>query len=205
VLVLSAGCSSVKHVPQGSYLLDNVDIVVDDNKSVSSEELVNFLRQTPNHKVLGFAKLQLSTYSLSGRDSTRWYNRWLRSLGQAPVIYDETLTDASRRQLRQALINRGYMDANVAVDTTFNAARRRANVVYRITTGRPHTIKSVKLNVADSAVAAILEADTALVESRATFSTATIWTTCAAPSPSACATRATMTSHANTSILRPTR
>ncbi len=164
VLVLSAGCSSVKHVPQGSYLLDNVDIVVDDNKSVSSEELVNFLRQTPNHKVLGFAKLQLSTYSLSGRDSTRWYNRWLRSLGQAPVIYDETLTDASRRQLRQALINRGYMDANVAVDTTFNAARRRANVVYRITTGRPHTIKSVKLNVADSAVAAILEADTALVE-----------------------------------------
>lgn len=102
-------CSSVKHVPEGEMLLDKVSIEVDGDRRVTSEELINFLRQQPNHKVLGFAKLQLATYSLSGSDTTKWYNRWLRRLGQPPVIYDADLTDASRRQLRQALINRGYM------------------------------------------------------------------------------------------------
>ena len=83
------GCSSVKYVPDGEYLLDDARIVINDNKDIKPSELQNFLRQQPNHKVLGFARLQLSTYSLSGRDSTKWYNKWLRNLGQPPVIYYE--------------------------------------------------------------------------------------------------------------------
>lgn len=117
IAVLSAACSVTKHVPEGRYLLDNVDIEVDDNGIIDETELYNFLRQTPNHKVLGFAKLQLATYNLSGRDSTKWYNKWLRRVGQPPVIYDPELTDASARQLRLALINRGYVDARVEADT----------------------------------------------------------------------------------------
>ncbi|MDE6300487.1 MAG: BamA/TamA family outer membrane protein [Muribaculaceae bacterium] len=159
-----AACSSVKHVPQGQMLLDNVSITVEDNDEISSTELVNFLRQTPNHKVLGFARLQLATYSLSGSDSTKWYNRWLRSLGRPPVIFDEELTAASVRQLRQALVNRGYMDATVTADTILRPDRRRAKVNYRIHAGAPHTIKSVALNVPDSAIATILRADTSLID-----------------------------------------
>ena len=64
-------CSSVKHVPDGKYLLDKVDIIADSPDRISTEDLQYFLRQTPNHKVLGFARLQLATYSLSGSDSTR--------------------------------------------------------------------------------------------------------------------------------------
>ncbi len=144
-------------------LLDKVSIHIDgDSRAGTSEELVNFLRQTPNHKVLGFAKLQLATYSLSGRDSSKWYNRWLRNLGQPPVIYDPELTDASRRQLRQALINRGYMDAEVTVDTILRPDRKRAIVNYNIHTGAPHTIKSLSLNIPDSAINEILRRDSAL-------------------------------------------
>jgi hypothetical protein len=63
------GCSSTKHVPQGAYLLDNVNIIVDDSTRLSTKNLYNYLRQTPNHKVLGFARLQLGVYNLSGSDS----------------------------------------------------------------------------------------------------------------------------------------
>ena len=164
MLMLVCGCSSTKHVPEGQYLLDNVTIDINGDKSVSSDELVNFLRQTPNHTVLGFARLQLSTYSLSGSDTTKWYNRWLRRLGKPPVIYNAELTDASRRQLRQALINRGYMDAGVVVDTMFYPERKRADVVYRISTGQPHIISSIDYNVTDSTLRSILESDSSLVE-----------------------------------------
>ena len=130
-------CSSVKHVPDGKYLLDKVDISADSPDRISTEDLQYFLRQTPNHKVLGFARLQLATYSLSGSDSTRWYNRWLRRIGQAPVIYDSLLTATSARQLRTAMINRGYMDATVEVDTTLRG-NKRIGVEYVIHTGHPH-------------------------------------------------------------------
>ncbi len=158
-----SGCSSTKHVPEGEYLLDRVNIRVKDGEEIETEELYNFLRQQPNHKVLGFAKLQLATYSLSGRDSTRWYNRWLRRVGQAPVIYDQDLTEASARQLRQALVNRGYMDARVVADTIRRGPKRMA-VEYGIYAGQPHYIGSVAYNIPDTAVRRIVLADTAVTD-----------------------------------------
>lgn len=145
-------------------LLDKVAIEIEGDRDVTSEELINFLRQQPNHKVLGFAKLQLSTYSLSGSDTTKWYNRWLRRLGQAPVIFDPDLTDASRRQLQQALVNRGYMGATIDVDTTLRREAKRADVTYRINTGLPHVIASLGYNIEDSTVRQIVMADSSLVD-----------------------------------------
>jgi len=156
-----ASCSPVKHVPQGEYLLDKVKIeTVEKDGSIDTEELVNFLRQSPNHKVLGFAKLQLATYSLSGADTTKWYNRWLRRVGQAPVIYDPELTEASRRQLVQALVNRGYLEATVTADTICYPEKKRMEVKFLINAGQPHRISSIDYNIEDPAVRHIIMADT---------------------------------------------
>lgn len=166
VLVAALGaCSSTKHVPQGEYLLDKATVDVVDRDDVAEGELYNFLRQTPNHKVLGFAKLQLATYSLSGRDSTKWYNRWLRRVGQPPVIYDADLTDASCRQLNLALVNRGYLDAVVTADTASTGPKKMA-VHYRITAGEPHRIAVVEYNIPDTAIRRLVMADTAASDIR---------------------------------------
>lgn len=154
-----AGCSSTKHVPQGEYLLDNVDIKVLDNKDVKSADLFYYLRQVPNHEVLGFAKLQLATYSLSGKDTTRWYNRWLRKLGQPPVIYDSTLVTASADQLERALANQGYLDARVTFDTIGRPDKKRMDVKFYVTTGAPRTIGSINYEIHDSAIDSIIAAD----------------------------------------------
>ena len=105
-LVLAA-CSSTRHVPSGERLLDKVEIKVADSSRVAAKGFNNYLRQTPNHRVLGLAKMQLGVYNLSGADSTKGFNRWLRKIGEAPVIADSSLTDQSARQLRLALINKG--------------------------------------------------------------------------------------------------
>ena len=161
-----SSCSYTKHVPKGELLLDNATIEIDRDSAGKEKidvlELYNFLRQRPNHKVLGFAKLQLGTYSLSGSDTTKWYNRWLRSMGKPPVLYDPDLTELSRRQLRQALINRGYMDAVVTVDTIPRRERKRMNVRYNIHPGTPHYIKSFAIECNDRAIDSLIKADTAL-------------------------------------------
>ena len=153
-----AACSSVKHVPQGQLLLNNVTIDIDGDKELDATEMSYFLRQHPNHKVLGFAKLSLGAYSLSGRDSTKWYNKWLRRAGQAPVIYSAAQTEASVSQLRTALMNKGYMDATVSVDSVADHGRRRIDLTYHIVTGKPHTIASYSYNVADTSMARIVDA-----------------------------------------------
>ena len=153
-------CSSTKHVPDGKYLLDKVSIHIDGDTIDTDQDLYYFLRQTPNHKVLGFAKLQLATYSLSGRDSTKWYNRWLRKIGQEPVIYSHELTAASARQLRQALINRGYLEARVVPDTIVTG-NKRMTVNYEVYPGRAHYISSVDFDISDTTLRRLVMADTA--------------------------------------------
>lgn len=162
ILLFAAGCSSTRHVPKGEYMLDDVTIQVESDKDISSQELVNYLRQTPNHEVLGFWKLQLGTYNLSGNDTSKWYNRWVRRMGQPPVIYQQSLTDASARQLDLALTNRGYLDATVEVDTVMKPDEKKIDVTYRIVTGNPHKITSIAYDIPDTAVARIIMADSLL-------------------------------------------
>lgn len=157
--VCVAGCSTTRHVPQGQMLLDDVKIVVVDSSDVSTSDLYNFLRQTPNHKVLGFAKLQLGTYNLSGQDSTKWYNKWLRRMGRPLVIYSQDLTTASQHQLRQALVNKGYMDAQVNVDTIARPEKKKIKVRYLLSPGMPHTISSITYDIPDTALAKVVMRD----------------------------------------------
>ena len=159
--VAMAACSSTKHVPNGKYLLDNVKINVhDEHNGIKSKELQKYLRQTPNHKVLWGVKLQLAIYNMSGKDSTKWYNKWIRKVGSPPVIYDSTLTEASVKQLSTAIVNKGFMHATVGHNTELLPEKKKANVTYDITLNQPHYIASIQYNIPDDTIRNIILADT---------------------------------------------
>jgi hypothetical protein len=157
-ITMLQGCSSTKHVPDGKYLLDKVNISVVDTSGVSTDGLANYLRQTPNHKILGCWKLQLGVYNLSGKNSTGKFSRWLQKIGQEPIIYDQALTDQSALQLRLALINRGYNDATVAVDT-ISTGKKKIAVSYRLSPGAPHKVTTFATEYSDSVVREVIATD----------------------------------------------
>lgn len=162
LLPMVLACRSTKHVPDGSLLLDDVDIhITDPRPDVQTADLVNYLRQTENHKVLGGMKLQLAVYNISGHDSTMWFNRWIQRVGTPPVIYDSTLTSAGANQLRTALKNRGYMHNEVTYDVRTDSARKKARVDYNITLGNPYYISSIDYNIDDDSIRNIILADSA--------------------------------------------
>lgn len=158
-LTVFASCHTTKFVPEGKYLLNKARIEVKDNPEISRKEMRNYLRQTQNHEVFGGWKLQLNVYNWSGRDSTKWYNKWVRKLGQAPVIYDPALTELSANQLRLALVNRGYLDTEVIVDTLKDSRKKKAEVIYSIYTNKPHYIASVDYNIPDDTLRSLILAD----------------------------------------------
>lgn len=159
VLFVSA-CSSTKHVAPGDYLLDKVNIIIDDSThKVDASELSTFIRQTPNHKMLWTIKFRLGVYNLSGKDSTNWWNKWVRKLGEPPVVYDSTLMEASVEQLQKALVNKGYLYASVQADTLKNDNKKKIRVNYQIMPGKQYMIRSVDYEFPDSTIQNIVMAD----------------------------------------------
>lgn len=158
VLVL-AGCRNTRYVPEGGYLLDKVSIEVEGENPFSQEELSTYLRQLPNHKMLWLTKFRLGLYSLSGEDSTKWWNRRLRALGEAPVIYDSLLTQEGSEQLRQAFINKGYLHAEVVADTVVTGKKKMA-VDFTVNSGEPHRVTNIIREFRDPNIEALIGGDT---------------------------------------------
>ena len=159
-----AGCSSSRHVPDGSYLLDKVNIRIDStgkSEQLDLTEMEAYLRQTPNHRMLWSIKFRLGFYNMSGNDSTNWWNRWMRKLGEPPVIYDPKLSEASAEQLLQYLASKGYFNADVTVDSVKNDRKKKMELTYNLTPGQRKVITKMEYEFPDSAVKAIVMADSA--------------------------------------------
>ncbi len=160
--IVLTGCSSSKHVPDGSYLLDKVHIRLDSTgkeEQLDVTEMEAYLRQTPNHRMLWSIKFRLGFYNMAGSDSTNWWNKWMRKLGEPPVIYDPALSEASSSQLMQYLASKGYFNADVTVDSVKNDKKKKIELTYKVAPGPQKVISQVEYEFPDSAVKAIVMAD----------------------------------------------
>ena len=157
-MLLLASCSATKYVPEGSYLLDEVRIQTD-NKEVKPSGLTPYLRQNSNSKWFNLIKTQLYVYNWSGRDSTRWINRTLRKLGDAPVIYDEKETRRTSEEMTKAVRNMGYMGATVRPECQFR--KKKVKLTYNITTGKPYKIRTLSYDIPDEKIREYMQLDSA--------------------------------------------
>ncbi|MEL7600658.1 MAG: BamA/TamA family outer membrane protein [Proteiniphilum sp.] len=153
-LLLFAACDVTKKVPEGSYLLNKVDIN-SDVKGVGSSELKPYLRQKPNSSIAVVGKWKLHMYNIPNNDST-WMNRQLLKYGEPPVLYNEQLAVISAEQIRLHLNNKGYL--NAVVDTTVEKKEKKANLTFDVTGNEPHRIRSFRdtIRSADTTIHNIL-------------------------------------------------
>jgi hypothetical protein len=114
LFIAFSGCSLTKYVPDGSYLVNHVR-VESDNNQIKPSQARPYLKQLPPHKTFGFIPFPLYLYNLSGTDSTKWINRFLRRSGTPPELYDEQLTVRSENELRKMMANKGFVKSDVTV------------------------------------------------------------------------------------------
>lgn len=151
VALCLAGCNTTKFVPEGEYLLDKARVKVEDNKSVQTSDLTDYLQQKQNTEVLGFWKLQLDIYNTAPADTANKTNAFLarnaHKMGEPPVIFSPELTDLSRLQLQRAMQNRGYF--HTTVDTTMKVRKRKVDLTYHVTAREPYTIRNYSVRFAE--------------------------------------------------------
>ncbi len=146
-------CSTTKYVPEKQYLLNKVSIETD-NKKVSVSNLEDYVQQTPNRNFLFLKKLELRIYSLSGRDTSKWRNRFIRKLGEPPVIFSARSMNETEKQLVQRMHNLGYLEAEVTADTILK--KKKAEVVYHVRSNDSYTIRNYDIGISDTTILSIL-------------------------------------------------
>ena len=151
--LLLIGCSSTKFIPDGQYLLEDVKIESAD-KGLDASTLQAYIRQKGNSKWFSLFKIPMSTYSLAGRDSTKWLNRTLKHIGEQPVIFDSLQAQLSKKDLTTAMQNMGYMHARTEMNVKHRG--RKVNVVYRLIPGEPYRISMVNYDIQDSLIKKLL-------------------------------------------------
>ena len=156
--MLVASCSTTRYVPDGGLLLSSVKVKTEgDYRDVNTSALRSYVRQQPNARWFSLVKLPLATYSLSGRDSSRWINRTLKSIGEAPVVYDSLRTLQTIADLRQELRNEGFLQADVDVEERRHG--RKVDVTYWLRPGEPYFIHNISYDIRDDSIRQLLAGD----------------------------------------------
>ena len=153
-LFFLSGCHTSRFIPEDQYLLTGTSISSEDKKAVT-DELQAYMPQRPNSKWFSLFKVPLGIYSLSGKDSTKRFNRFLRHLGEAPVIYDRERTIQACNNIQLSVRNTGYLNAEVLL--LEKAKKNKMKVFYRIIPHERYHVRNFSLNVEDEALRLALD------------------------------------------------
>ena len=158
LIALLSSCSANRFIPENQYLLDEVNIL-SDTKEVNPSLFTSYVRQNPNAKWFNLVKVPMHIYCLSGQDSTGSFNRFLKKLGDKPVIYDPFVTVKSQMEIEKAVKNMGYMRAKVHLNTEIEKNKLKVN--YLIEAGQPYTVQHIAYNIDDMLINDYIEKDSA--------------------------------------------
>ena len=148
-------CSASRDLPEGIYMLDKVKVLTDGKyKDIPPSQMKAYVRQKANSRWFSTLKIPLGVYAMAGKDST-WLNKMLRSMGEAPVIYDSVLARQTCEDLQMALQNRGYLDAEVSL--YIDKHKKKADAIYVLRPGMPYRIQHLERDIQDSLIAGLLK------------------------------------------------
>jgi outer membrane protein assembly factor BamA len=146
VVLVVTSCNPTKYVPADEALLNENHIVINNDK-IQKNELLPYIKQKPNKKIFG-TRFHLGLYNLSNLNKTNWFQKWLRNIGEEPVIFDPYAAGKSTLQLKSYIASKGYFDSQVS--ETVTTAKQKTDVYYKIDLRKPYIIRNIYNEIADS-------------------------------------------------------
>jgi len=146
VLTLICSCSVSKYVPDDEYYLKEVSVSSKDERVLKKYFLKSYVQQSTNKKIFGM-KIPLKTYTLSGTDTTKWFCKLMRKIGEAPVLYDSIKAVRTEQDILQTLANAGYMKANIKQQKSISGKKMSIN--FEVDPGTRYYIRNIKREITD--------------------------------------------------------
>lgn len=83
---------------------------------------------------------------------SKWFQRFLFSKGEPPVILDTSQTEFSANNIEIYLQDRGFFDSKVDPDIKLDSANKKAQIQYNITLNEPSYIETYTHNIKDTLI-----------------------------------------------------
>jgi outer membrane protein assembly factor BamA len=147
-VVLVSSCNLTKYVPEGETLLNDNHIIIN-KEGLKKTDLVPYIKQKPNKKIFG-RRFYLGLYNMSNINKEKWPHKWLRDIGEEPVIFDPSATIKTKEQIKSYVSSKGYFDGRVS--ETIETANRKTDVYYNIDLLPAYTIRNLYYEISDSNV-----------------------------------------------------
>ena len=137
--LFTVSCSVNKYIPQGEYLLNSNEYVIEKDSLTNEEYKVvssalssvqKYAQQLPNTRILG-VRLGMRIYCLSNPKKDNWINNTIRNQGAKPVIFDKASMISTTQQLKLLLESKGCFGSTVVYETD-TVKENRINVTYRM-------------------------------------------------------------------------
>ncbi|MCL3781569.1 outer membrane protein assembly factor [Prolixibacteraceae bacterium JC049] len=152
IVLMFSSCRSTRFVPEGKYLVDDVEIKLD-TKEIKQIDLNRFIRQKPNAKILGIARVKLGLYNLSSKKKE---NDWLKRMGEEPVIYEDYYTERTVKNLKSYFQNKGFYQVQITDTVIKHRKGKKLDVIYNIKAGKPYLIRNIDYDIADARIDSIM-------------------------------------------------
>ena len=128
--------------------------------TLGTNELRDLIRQKPNRRILGFYRFHLNVYQFADRGRETSIRRWMKNtIGEPPVLFDQTLAESTVRQFELFMHSKGYFNAEVDKEVEFRG--RRAIVTYQVEGKTPYRIREINYHIPDPHLGQFVLADTA--------------------------------------------
>ena len=145
-------CSTTKLIPDDKSRLKGNRVEILNNPEYTKSNIEPYIRQKPNTYFFFGWNPFLNLYNWGNDKGTGW-DKFTKKVGQAPVIFNESLVEMSKDNILSHLEYMGYYGSQVR--DSIVTRKQKTTVYYKITTGRQYPINSIEYNIKDSAVAEI--------------------------------------------------
>jgi len=144
ILILQS-CSLTKHVPGNHSLLIENNITIHSKEGqkllITKSEVDDIIKQKPNKKIFSFIPFHLGIYNLTDTLNKKWIHRYLRKIGEKPIILNEQLIEKSKIQIERLLAQKGYF--NSTIQNSILTKDKKSTVIYNLFLGNVYTIKKI--------------------------------------------------------------
>ena len=140
-------CNPTKYVSKDESLLEKNKLKISREK-IKTSQVEPYIRQKPNKRIFG-TRFHLGLYNLSNINKEKGINKWLRDIGEEPVIFDPNAMYMSAEQIKKFVSSKGYFDADVTADTV-EAKKQRSTVIYNVNISTPYIIRNITYEIADT-------------------------------------------------------
>lgn len=132
---------------------DGSPVTKDVKQAATSKD--NYIKQTPNRRLLGLDRTTMHIYCLSSPTDSSWWGRSLRNTGEPPVIYNPAEASRSVRELEEMMASKGCFNTTADFDT-LKIKNRNITIRYNIHASPRYRIDSISYSCADTNIKPLL-------------------------------------------------